>query len=189
MADLIGGFSVRGTARVLGGVCLSWGVVDIVIPVCGIRGRLGGYVIDVARRAGHGVRVVLIGSKSPSNYPRVYGRFTGGSSEVGIVGGRGNNLIDTHGTNLTTTDNRCVTFISKSSCLGPATVRVVRTTVGGRSPSVILFRFLDVLPDSRVGDDRGFFTRCTQGTRLSRGLCPAVLCTNRFCGFNVVPDY
>ncbi len=67
---------------------------------------MGGYISSILTRACGGLRVVLISSNSPSGYPTVYSRCTGGSSQVGMVRGRGNNISSTHGTNLTVTGNR-----------------------------------------------------------------------------------
>lgn len=46
--------------------------VDIVIPICEIRGCLSHYIRSVIGRAFNSFRLVLMSSKSPSGYPTVY---------------------------------------------------------------------------------------------------------------------
>lgn len=53
-------------------VVVRGSLVDIVIPICGIRGCLSGYIRDVISRACRGLRVVVVSSDSPSGYPTVY---------------------------------------------------------------------------------------------------------------------
>lgn len=106
---------------------------DVVVPICGARGCLGRYLRDILRRAYRSCRVVLVSSNSASGSKALYSRCTGVSGIAYIRRG-GRNLSTTEGANITISHNRCLLFLSSSSCLlDPSTLRVLTTGTGKES--------------------------------------------------------
>lgn len=138
--------------------------MSIVIPICGIRRCLSHYVRSLLGRALGRVRVVLISSRSPSGYPRVYSECTRRSSHVGVVRGGGRKLKVTHGDNVRVTSNRCIAFYSSSSFIRSRACTYMCGYYGSRSLSVYYFRRRHmarrnvVLPGGR-GMARRFFRK------------------------------
>lgn len=82
----------------------------MVVPICGSRGCLRGYVSDILGRDLERVRLVYISSNSASSSPQVLRTFTGDSSHIGLLRRRGLCTNITHGGNVGTTYNGCFTF-------------------------------------------------------------------------------
>lgn len=106
---------------------------SIVVPICGTRGCVRGYIYSLLRDTPtNGARVVLIGSNSTSSDTGVYRELDRRGSYIGFVGGDRNNTTSTQGTKLRPTYKRFVLFYSTSSCITPSCFGRVRG-FGGRS--------------------------------------------------------
>lgn len=103
--------------------------MSIVMPICGMRRCLPRYVSDVLTRAFASFRLLLMSSKDPSYYKRVYRRCTKGSVEVQIFRRTGTKLDYTQGANLVGTHKECMAFVSSSSCMGPYCLRELCNTL------------------------------------------------------------
>ncbi len=72
-------------------------LVSVVIPMCGSRSALGGYMSDVLGRVCYGFRLLLVSSNDPSHDKRVYSTCTTESDHIQMCRGGGNKIDATHG--------------------------------------------------------------------------------------------
>lgn len=116
-------------------------LVDIVIPICGIRQCLRHYISDVLRRACQGLRILLISSNSASTDKTVYSRCTTRRRHMATIRRGGKKLSTTHGTKLRQTRKACLYFISDSSFLSDQVLRALYHSLRRRSTSITIINF------------------------------------------------
>ncbi len=95
----------------------SYGLLALIVPACGVRGCLAGYLGSMATPyVPSSLRIVMMGSKDGSTSLRVVGRFRRGEpSVVHVVSGGGNRCNSYVGVKLRVTGKGCFEPLSTSS--------------------------------------------------------------------------
>lgn len=122
------------------------GGVDVVVPLCGLRKLVNGYVTSTLSRSlpPRRCRIVIISSKSASNSLTTTRQTTYKRTGIRIRTGPGRNMDVTQGCNARHTTNECIVCISTSSCLSPNILKQLARVVSQRQLSVLYFSVTNI---------------------------------------------